>query len=211
MNEPAGPVEPREEEGRHDAEPESDPATSEPAPSAEPEEQADGATGGEGDLEVYRDRLARLTAEFQNFRKRTEREKSLWREHLSRELFTELLPVLDDFDRALDARETTTLEAMRAGLEMMASRLRNLMQRFDVHEIEAAGQPFDHDVHQAILQVERDDLPERTVVDVVEKGYRLGQHLLRAAKVTVATGGAPAAGEATTQEHPEGEAPETED
>jgi len=140
----------------------------------------------QADLDTYRDRLARLQAEFQNYRKRTQKEKEQWREHITIELLTELLPLQDDFDRALDAASTSCLESLRQGVHMMAGNLAALLGRHGVEETKAAGEQFDHNVHQGILRVVRPDLPVGAVVDVVEKGYRMGQHLMRPAKVTVA-------------------------
>jgi molecular chaperone GrpE len=145
-------------------------------------------------LEAFRDRLARLQAEFQNYKKRTQREREHWREQITMELLTELLPLQDDFDRAADASTTASLEALREGLHMMAGNLAALLGRHGVEEVKAAGQQFDHNVHQGILRVVRPDLPEGAVVDVVEKGYRMGQHLMRPAKVTVAMAAAGTAG-----------------
>ncbi len=132
----------------------------------------------------YLDQLQRGRAEFANFRRRTEQERSLIRELVSRELLAQLLPVVDDFQRALRAvpveqRDTGWVE----GVELIERKLSGFLDRAGVTKFDALGQPFDPAVHEAVAT--EPGTSGDTVVEIFQPGYRLGQSLLRPAMVKV--------------------------
>lgn len=137
-----------------------------------------------------RDLLLRKTAEFDNFRKRTERERSEFARRAAEDLLLDLLPLVDDLERALDvAAETPDGESYRKGVELIHRQLLELLRKRHVTPIETVGEPFDPNLHEAVTQEPSDDHPEGTVVKEFRRGYRLGDRLLRAAVVVVAAGG----------------------
>lgn len=137
-----------------------------------------------------RDLLLRKTAEFDNFRKRTERERSEFARSAAEDLLLDLLPLVDDLERALDvAAETPDGESYRKGVELIHRQLLELLRKRQVTPIETVGEPFDPNLHEAVTQEPSDEHPEGTVVREFRRGYRLGDRLLRAAVVVVAAGG----------------------
>jgi molecular chaperone GrpE len=133
----------------------------------------------------YLDSLQRLKAEFDNFRKRNDRERQTIAAGATREVVRDLLPVMDNLERAVAALGDQG-EGIVAGLEMVRGQLAGLLTGHGVEEIPAHGEPFDPTVHEAIAQVPAPDHPEGTVVEVVEKGYRHSEHVLRPTRVVVA-------------------------
>ena len=139
-----------------------------------------------------RDLLLRKTAEFDNFRKRVERERSVFAQRAAEDLLLALLPLVDDLERALAVpAETPDGESYRAGVVLIQRQMLELLRKRDVTPIEAVGEPFDPNVHEAVTQEPSDEHPEGTVSNELRRGYRLGERLLRAAMVIVSTGGNP--------------------
>jgi molecular chaperone GrpE len=132
------------------------------------------------------DRLLRKTAEFDNFRKRVERDRRDMIEWASADLLTELLPVVDDFDRALAAEAPPEAQAYKAGLELIQRQLAEVLKKRGVTAIDAMGADFDPHQHQAVAYEEVDGAREGEVVGVMARGYKLGDRLLRPALVRVA-------------------------
>ncbi len=135
--------------------------------------------------ELY-DKHLRLQAEYDNFRKRTQREKAADLTYKSQQLATELLPVIDNFERALQA--TTKDESTKSFIEGMEMIYRNLLSVLELEGIEvipAVGQEFDPTIHQAVVQVEDDQYESNVVVEELQKGYRLKDRVLRPAMVKV--------------------------
>src|SRR5687768_17669653 len=132
------------------------------------------------------DRLLRKTAEFDNFRKRVERDRRDMIEWASADLLTELLPVVDDFDRALAAEAPPEAQAYKAGLELIQRQLAEVLKKRGVTMIDAMGADFDPHLHQAVAYEEVEGAREGEVVGVMAKGYKLGDRLLRPAIVKVA-------------------------
>ena len=132
----------------------------------------------------YLDRLQRLKAEFDNYRKRTARDQELLVERAHERLVKELLPVLDDLERALGAAEEHEEAKLEEGVRLVHRALRNTLAKEGLVEIETDGR-FDPHVHEALLS-QPSDADEGTVIDVVQKGYRLGDRVLRPARVVVA-------------------------
>ncbi|WP_077621455.1 nucleotide exchange factor GrpE [Sediminibacillus massiliensis] len=135
--------------------------------------------------ELY-DRLLRLQAEYDNFRKRTQKEKEADRKYKSQALVTELLPVLDNFERALETeiKEDST-ESFIDGVKMVHRQLKDALEKEGVEEVKAEGETFDPNVHQAVMQVEDDQYESNTVVQELQKGYMLKDRVIRPAMVKV--------------------------
>jgi len=169
-----------------------------------PEPGTDAAQANGGDVEVaaeplpsheehlqvlrerdgYLDALQRMKADFDNFRKRMERERVHQRASAAREVVVTVLPVLDNLERAVGAISQEDA-ALSEGVEMVRGQLAAVLGGHGLAEIESMGAPFDPAVHEAIAAVPS-DRPEGTVIEVVQKGYRAGDDLVRAAKVVVA-------------------------
>ncbi|MEW6157304.1 MAG: nucleotide exchange factor GrpE [Verrucomicrobiota bacterium] len=135
------------------------------------------------------DRLLRVTADFENFKKRATRERQDAIRFANEGLLEKLVPVLDNFDMAVSAANTsqvTSVESLRTGVNMIFNQLRAVMAEAGLEEIEAAGQKFDPNWHEAVSQQETGDVPEGQVVQQLRKGYKLRDRLLRPATVVVA-------------------------
>jgi molecular chaperone GrpE len=130
------------------------------------------------------DRFLRSQAEFQNFRKRAERERLELFEYASVEAVRVLVPVLDDFERAL--KISSTDKEYANGMELIYQRLFETLKKLGLEPIVSVGQPFDPHVHHAIDMVETRDAPDHTVLDEFQRGYNFKGRLLRPAMVKVA-------------------------
>ncbi|MBS5660043.1 MAG: nucleotide exchange factor GrpE [Clostridiales bacterium] len=126
----------------------------------------------------------RQVAEFDNFRKRTAKEKQDTYSYALMKCITEFLPVMDNFERAL-ACETQDTEYQK-GIEMIYTQLTEMLKKLGVSEIEAEGKPFDPILHNAVSQKEDDNFGENVVCQVFQKGYQLGDKVIRHAMVVVA-------------------------
>jgi molecular chaperone GrpE len=134
------------------------------------------------------DRLLRLTAEFENYKKRMEREMEGFRKFANESLIKEILPVVDNLERALDIeyqKNEDALEGLREGVEMTLRGLLDTLEKFGVVPLEALGKPFDPNFHQAVSQEETDKYPDNTVSRELQKGYMLRDRLVRAPMVVV--------------------------
>lgn len=134
------------------------------------------------------DRFLRLYSEFDNYKKRTNKEKLDLLATASENVLVALLPVVDDFERAIAANEKTEdVQAVKEGFNLIYNKLLLLLKRFDVAEIEAKDAVFDTDFHEAITHFPTDDESKKgKVIDVVEKGYKLKDKVIRYSKVVVA-------------------------
>lgn len=136
--------------------------------------------------EELEDRLLRLAAEFDNYKKRTAREFGLLVKTANENLMLQLVDVLDNFERALDsAKSAKDFDAFHQGVELIYNHLRELLTKEGLQPIEATGKPFDPHQHEAILQIEDRRHPPETVVSEVQRGYMLGEKLLRPSRVVV--------------------------
>ena len=133
----------------------------------------------------YLDRLARLQAEFDNFRKRNLREQQDFREYALTDTLKQLLPILDSLDRATKV-ESVSAEDLRSGIELIDRQFHDVLTRLGVEPIAAQGQAFDPNLHQAIQMVESEEVPDHHVIDELQRGSRLRDRVLRAAMVRVA-------------------------
>jgi len=135
------------------------------------------------------DRLLRITADFENFKKRVARERQEAITYANVSLLQKLLPVLDNFEMALSAAGNApeaAAQSLQAGVAMIASQLRAALTEAGLEEIDAAGKPFDPNFHEAVAQQDAADVPEGHVVQQLRKGYKLRDRLLRPASVIVA-------------------------
>jgi molecular chaperone GrpE len=134
-----------------------------------------------------RDQLLRTMADFQNFRKRAEQDKQQIRQYATENLVADLLPVLDNFERTIAAFESgASAESLIEGVKAVDRQLRTVLESQRVTRIQSHGQPFDPDLHEALGSVESDEHPENTVVAEVQPGYRMGDKVIRPARVRVA-------------------------
>jgi molecular chaperone GrpE len=155
-------------------------------------ETADAGSAGDRVAQLERerddhyDRLLRVTAEFDNFRKRNERERRDISERAVAGLVEELLAVVDDLERALGADLSSDPAALRQGVALIQKQLLDLLQRRGVRAIEAVGHPFDPQVHQAVMYEAAPGHEDGEVVEELRRGYMLGDRLLRPSMVKVA-------------------------
>ena len=138
-------------------------------------------------LAELQDRYLRLSAEYDNFRKRTLKEKIDLQQSANVSLLDALLPVADDFDRAMQSvEETKDIEAVKEGLKLISGKFQGFLTQQGVKEIEAINKPFDTDLHEAITKIPAPSKKLKgKVVDVVQKGYYLNEKVLRFSKVII--------------------------
>lgn len=148
-------------------------------------------------LRAAEDRLVRLTADFDNFRRRTLREKEEAHRYGNENLVKELLGTVDNLERAVEhaRRGGGDFESMLQGVELVQRELQGVLSKHGVVRIEASGEPFDPNVHEAVAQTEDGSVPANTVVQVYQPGYRLWDRMLRPARVVVSKAPAGSAGE----------------
>ncbi|MBT5875732.1 MAG: nucleotide exchange factor GrpE [Candidatus Latescibacteria bacterium] len=148
--------------------------------------ELDGLAVAEEELQVSQDRLMRLAAEFDNYKKRTSREIGLLVKNAGESVISRLLPTLDNIERALQAPQSSDeTKSFAQGIVMIHQQLLETLEKEGLEVLESLGQPFDPTMHEAIMAVDKDDTPEETILDEVEKGYRLNDKILRPAKVVV--------------------------
>lgn len=135
----------------------------------------------------YWDRLLRLQADFDNTRKRLDKEKQDFVKFANEELILELLNVLDDLERTVGLAQTQhqDLSAFLKGVEMILAHLYEMLKEYGVRPIEAEGKIFDPHLHEALMQIEDKNLPEHTIVEELQKGYTLNDRVIRTTKVKV--------------------------
>lgn len=154
---------------------------------------ADGTEAGptlaaaEAERDRFYDLLLRKTAEFDNYRKRVERERQSWTEGAVGDVITDLLPVIDDLERALSIEASAEqADAYRKGVELIHKRLLDTLKRRGVTLVESIGQPFDPHRHQAVTYEPADGKADGDIIEEYARGYLLGDRLLRPAMVKVA-------------------------
>ncbi|MEW9675816.1 nucleotide exchange factor GrpE [Lentibacillus sp. L22] len=130
-------------------------------------------------------RVLRSQAEFENFKKRTQKEREKDRKYKAQDLVSELLPALDNFERALNEEVTEANKSFVEGIEMVYNQLKDALKSQGVEEIEAVGKPFDPNVHHAVMQIEDPELEAGSVVEELQKGYMLKDRVIRPAMVKV--------------------------
>jgi molecular chaperone GrpE len=171
----------------------------EPAPEAEPLVPVEPAIPTPEQLDELRqraakadenwDRLVRTTADFDNYKKRAVREKQEAIKFANESLLEKLIPVLDAFDMALVAAQNgdaKTVQSLQAGISMVHQQLKSALADVGLEAVDAAGKPFDPNLHEAVAQKETVEVPEGQVLQQTRKGYKLRERLLRPASVVVA-------------------------
>lgn len=171
-----------------------DPATELPAPAADaeaaeaPKEAEQSRRSEVEELKAERDqlldRLARLQAEFDNARKRAEREQLEFRDYATGSVVEKFLPVIDNFGLAL--RSTGSAHQLRSGVDLIVKQMEEILRQMQVTPVPAMGENFDPRVHEALGSEDRDDVPDQHIIEEVRRGYKLRERLLRPALVRVA-------------------------
>ncbi|MCM2314414.1 MAG: nucleotide exchange factor GrpE [Thermoanaerobaculia bacterium] len=141
------------------------------------------------EIHDLRDRLLRSRADIDNFRKRTEREKQDFYRYALSDIMRELLPVLDNFERALAAKAQSA-EDVLVGVDLIYKQLSDVLSKAGLRPIDEAGVPFDPSIHEAVARDEESTLPAHAVASIFQKGYMLNERLVRPAMVMVSTGSA---------------------
>ncbi len=136
------------------------------------------------ELNLKSDQLMRTAAEFDNFKKRTEREKASVAEFAKAGLIKQLLPIIDNIDRA-SAADRESADYIK-GIEMIVKQFESVVSNLNIEEIAKAGDSFDPNYHEAVMHIEDESVGENTVVEVLQKGYKIGSTVIRAAMVKVA-------------------------
>lgn len=162
-----------------------------PKVEAPAETPAEEAVSGESELELTRKALAeehdkylRLAAEYDNFRKRSIKEKDARYTDAKADTVGKFLPVYDDLERALS--NETSDEAYKKGVELIMTELRKIMSGLGVEEFGAVGDPFDPNAHNAVMHIENEELGENVIAQVFQRGFRMGEKVIRHAVVQVA-------------------------
>lgn len=142
------------------------------------------------EAEMYKERWMRLAAEFDNYKKRRAREFEMLIASAGEDIIRDLLPILDSVDRALAHGENgdTESEGFQEGVKMIMEQFPRVLYNRNLTEIDTVGTPFDPTVHEALMQIPSETHDAGIVADVIEKGYRLGDKVLRPAKVVVSQG-----------------------
>ena len=177
--EPAAETEPVKEE--------TDEVSAEQTPNEEPAKEEAGQSEAEklrAELAREHDQYLRLAAEYDNFRKRSRKEKEALYTDVKAETVAKFLPVFDDLERAL-ANETED-EAYKKGVELIMTELRKIMTGLGAEEFGEAGEAFDPSAHNAVMHVENQELGENVIAQVFQKGFRIGEKVIRHAVVQVA-------------------------
>ena len=152
----------------------------EQAPVEEVKEEVD-------ELQVAKDKYIRLYSEFENFRKRTAKEKIDLIQTANENLILSILPVLDDVDRAQKSfEEAEDVKALKEGVNLVFEKLAKILEQKGLEKMEVQGEVFDAEIHEAITQIPSpSDEMKGKIIDVVEKGYKLGEKVIRFAKVVI--------------------------
>src|SRR5579859_5562546 len=159
-----------------------------PAEAAEPIVAAEPVARSEFDqLKAERDqlvdRIARLQAEFENARKRAERERLEFRDYATGNVVEQFLPVMDNFELALKSEGSA--EQLRSGVALIVKQMEDVLKQLQVMPVPTVGEQFDPRVHEALGSVEREDMPDQHVAEEIRRGYKIRERLLRPALVRV--------------------------
>ena len=136
------------------------------------------------ELEETVDRLKRIMAEFENYKKRNSKEKDMLYNSLLSDIVAAFLPVIDNLEKAISTK--TEDENLRQGIELVVKQINDIFTKFGVETIETVGKPFDPEVHEAVSSVQDDSLGEKIVKEEFRKGYKIGAKVIRHAMVVVA-------------------------
>ena len=173
-----------EEINSEEIKPEKQPENKEAEENKREKEKKPEKPSAEDELAALNDKYLRLCAEYDNFRKRSQRERDALYADIKADILKKFLPVYDNLVRALD--QPTADEAYRRGVEMIMGQFDATMEKLGVSEIESLGQKFDHSLHNAVMHVEDEEKGENEIVEVFQKGFRMGDKVIRFAMVKVA-------------------------
>ncbi len=171
--------------------------SSEPAETQKSEDLSLKLAEAEKQAAYYKDLLLRKAAEFENYKKRVENDSALIVRYANEDLITEILPILDDFERSLKlTKDQKDFETFYKGVELIYQKLLKILEFQGVKPLETVGKEFNVEYHDAVLQIPKADVPPHTVIEEVEKGYTLHDKVIRHAKVIVSA--SPASSETET-------------
>ena len=156
---------------------------------AEEEPSEDEIAIAKAEAAAMKDKYLRLQAEWDNFRKRTAEQAEDQRVRATERLMGDILPVLDDFERAIAHADTNGEQGLLDGVKAISTKLGNVLEKHGLVTIDPAGEAFDALQHQAVSTVEDTTVPDETVAQVYQKGYRLGVKVIRPAMVVISSGG----------------------
>lgn len=140
----------------------------------------------QNEINTLKDKNMRIAAEMVNTLRRKDEETTRLLKYSNESLITELLPVIDNFERALNVdAKTTDIESYQKGMAMIYNSLKNILEKFEVKEIEAIDKEFDPSYHQAVMQEEKEGTKENIVIEVLQKGYTYKDKVIRPAMVKV--------------------------
>lgn len=140
----------------------------------------------QNEINTLKDKNMRIAAEMVNTLRRKDEETNRLLKYSNESLITELLPVIDNFERALNVdAKTTDIESYQKGMTMIYNSLKNILEKFEVKEIEAIDKEFDPSYHQAVMQEEKEGAKENIVIEVLQKGYTYKDKVIRPAMVKV--------------------------
>lgn len=131
------------------------------------------------------ERMLRIQAEYDNFKRRTQEERIRERKYQAEDLANQLLPVLDNFERALQIEVTEEIKGLYEGIEMVYKQFLEALKSEGIEQIEALGEQFDPNLHHGVMQVEEEDFDSNEILEELQKGYMLKDKVLRAAMVKV--------------------------
>jgi molecular chaperone GrpE len=182
---------------RKDAEAEVKANPGKPEPEKEPEAKAEAkpeavnhdreeTVDRDEQIKTLKEEKLRVYAEFENFRRRKEEEVANARKYASEEIIKQLLQIYDNFERAVDtSKSSRNFDSLLEGVQLIIRQMKELMEKEGVTEIQAEGAPFDPNLHQAVMKVDNDELPDETIVEVLQKGYKLKDKVIRPSMVKV--------------------------
>ena len=151
--------------------------------------ESDAVAAAQAEAADWKDKFMRLHAEWDTYRRRTNEQREAEKARATEKLVTGLLPVLDDFERTIDYAKSNGESGLLGGVEAVQAKLMDVLKKDGVEVINPEGQAFDALEAQAVSTVDDPTVPDETVAQVFQPGYRMGQKVLRPAMVTVTTGG----------------------
>lgn len=161
----------------------------EPERKEEPSQQAEQKetpTDKDEEIRSLNEQIKRIYADFENFRRRKEDETSQAKKYASEKLIIDMLPIIDNFERAIESSRTSkNFDSLFEGVVMINRQLKDLFEKEGLTEIPAKDEAFDPALHQAVMKVENDELPDETIVEELQKGYRLKEKVIRPSMVKV--------------------------
>lgn len=140
----------------------------------------------QAELSEAKDQLLRMAAEYDNFRKRSQREKESLYSECKSSVVNDLLPVIDNFERCVAPGEDTSYEDYKKGVELTYKQFGEALKKLGIEAFGEVGDAFDPNLHNAVMHTEDENLPENSISNVLMKGYKLGDKIIRAAMVAVA-------------------------